>query len=137
MQRTRTSRAADAERSTYTMKIRALAFDLYGTLIEDFPVNRHRMLLVEIAGILGIDPEQYIEKWQSCYIDQENGMWRATSDCIRVIAESTGSEVASASLALATSHLHAFTRSTFLIRDGTASCLNQLKTLGYSIAIPI
>ncbi len=117
------------------MKIRAIAFDLYGTLIEDFPIREHRRILIEIAELLGVHYVRYAEEWKSCYLDQEAGRWDTASDCIREIGESTGAQLSSDSLGRAISHLHSFTQSTFRVRNGTANCLAQLRILGYGLCL--
>jgi putative hydrolase of the HAD superfamily len=45
------------------MPRRAVVFDLFGTLIDDMPPEAYRVLLADIAGQLGADPEEFRAAW--------------------------------------------------------------------------
>jgi len=47
------------------MEIRAVVFDLFGTLIDDTPPADYGEFLHETARVLGADPERFHEAWTS------------------------------------------------------------------------
>ena len=47
------------------MEIRAVVFDLFGTLIDDSPPADYGEFLTETARVLGADPERFSEVWKA------------------------------------------------------------------------
>jgi FMN phosphatase YigB (HAD superfamily) len=47
------------------MDIRAVVFDLFGTLIDDSPPADYGTFLHETATMLGTDPERFTALWES------------------------------------------------------------------------
>ena len=53
--------------------MRAVVFDLWGTLADTFPDEAHRLVMAEMAGLVGIDPEEFERGWRDSYDDRMRG----------------------------------------------------------------
>ena len=45
------------------MKYKAVIFDLFGTLIENYPASKSRIVLKNIASVLEVPAEDFIKFW--------------------------------------------------------------------------
>ena len=64
------------------MDIRAVVFDLFGTLIDDSPPADYGTFLHETAAALGTDPERFTALWESQDVARYTG---PIEDCFESI----------------------------------------------------
>ncbi len=55
------------------MKYKAVIFDLFGTLIENFPQSEYQPILAEIASLVSADQEKFISLWNEHFNDLMTG----------------------------------------------------------------
>jgi len=67
------------------MSFKAVIFDLFGTLVEPFPVPHYHRTIGAMAGILALPQEIFLQRWQHCYQDQEEGRFSCVEDTINAV----------------------------------------------------
>ncbi len=72
------------------MKFKAVIFDLYGTLVDNFSARAHEEVLRKMASIIGAPPDDFVRLWFESYD------WRA----IGKMPEDTRHSVVLAEMAL-------------------------------------
>ena len=51
----------------------AVVFDLFGTLVPEFPLDRFHAALARAAGVLGADPAGFRREWEATALDRQLG----------------------------------------------------------------
>jgi putative hydrolase of the HAD superfamily len=72
------------------VKYRAVIFDLYGTLVENFPSSRSREVLSRMAATLGVPTAEFSALWTKAYGDRMTGRHKSSQSCITNICQSLG-----------------------------------------------
>jgi putative hydrolase of the HAD superfamily len=75
------------------VKIKAVIFDLFGTLIENFSKHAYHQNLTEMAQILRLNPPDFIEKWTNIYPQRVLGFYHSPDGCIDFIAKELGQTI--------------------------------------------
>ena len=42
------------------MKYKAIIFDLFGTLVDNFSIKKYKIMLSDMSTILGVEPTEFI-----------------------------------------------------------------------------
>ena len=72
------------------MRFRAVVFDLFGTLVSEFPVADWDAHLVEMGRILGVDPVRLRAVWEQTAIERQTGRLGDIHQNVREIARRLG-----------------------------------------------
>jgi putative hydrolase of the HAD superfamily len=110
------------------MEIRAVVFDLFGTLIDDSPPADYGDFLAETAQALGTDPDRFREVWNA------HDLARYTSpieDCYAAICAELGVADYGPALALRLERL----RGLLVPRPDAASTLTALRERGFRLGM--
>jgi putative hydrolase of the HAD superfamily len=116
-------------------EINAVVFDLYGTLIEDFPFDRLQDVLGVIARQFGIDEEIYRKEWERIYPAHELGEPPSTRELIFQTCEQLGINPSDCSVSAASSTIERFFASTLIPRDESYETLRLLKSRSIGIGM--
>ncbi|MFC1977689.1 HAD family hydrolase [Chloroflexota bacterium] len=71
------------------MKYEAVIFDLFGTLIENYPESEFQCMLLEVASIVSADPDRFIKLWKEYSDDLMTGH-QEVDKCISLVCEKMG-----------------------------------------------
>ena len=75
------------------MKLRAVVFDLFGTLVDNMTYAAYRDLMARMAKALGVPPDEFERAWTGSVDDRFRGRFHSIEDNFRHIARTLGREV--------------------------------------------
>jgi len=113
----------------------AILFDLYGTLVPNFPPQEYDAAMVEVAEILVVDARQFRDQWRRRFLKRVHGADGDTASSIRQVLADLGIEVADEILQQAAARRLQFARE-LLDRSAEAlPVLHSLRQLGIPLAL--
>lgn len=117
------------------MRIKAVIFDLFGTLIDTFSNAGYRENLEQMAKILGADVEKYTRRWNDIYEQRVLGYCHCPDECNEQICRFLKIKPDPEQFAQANKLRINFVRDTIVPRPGVIRTLNQIKAQGYKIGL--
>ncbi|MEX0992227.1 MAG: HAD family hydrolase [Actinomycetota bacterium] len=72
------------------MPIDAVIFDLYGTVVDEFPKSAFHEALTAMADILGAEREAFLDEWSATAIERQTGRMGDIDENLRVICSRLG-----------------------------------------------
>jgi len=117
------------------LKIKAVIFDLFGTLIENFSRSAYHQNLAEMAQILKLDSQKFIEKWSKIYPQRVLGFCHSPDGCIDLIASEMGLIIQSSQKLAASQLRYAFVKQMLNPSLETMDALKELKSRGLKIGL--
>lgn len=123
------------EKQNVMTEINAVVFDLYGTLIEDFPFDRQQDVLGAIARQFGIDEEIYRNEWQRIYPAHELGEPPSIREVIYQTCGQLGITPSDCSVSAASTTIQCFLASTLIPRYESYETLRLLKSRSIGIGM--
>ncbi len=110
------------------MPLRAVVFDLFGTLIDDSPPTDYGDFLAETASALGTEPERFLELWNAYDVERYTG---PIETCFEAICGQLGVSDYAAALALRLERL----RGLLVPRPDAVSTLLALREQGFRLGM--
>lgn len=117
------------------MEYRAVAFDLFGTLVDNFSALEYRSMLQELAGIVGAPAEGFIRLWRETVDDRMTGAFPTVEAGIEHLCATLGVSSDRAKLAAAAEVRIAFTRRGLTPRHDAVETLTKLRGQGCKIGL--
>jgi putative hydrolase of the HAD superfamily len=118
------------------MKYKAVIFDLYGTLIENFPESEGNAVLLRAASVLAVSSDNFISQWRAAYAERMIGAYRDTQACIRNICQLLGVQPTNEQIDIAAGIKADMTRREVTsYREGALEVLSYLKANGYKTGL--
>ena len=116
--------------------VRAIIFDLFGTLVSTFSSLRHDYVLWEMADVLGVEREAFAEVFDNeMRRDREVGKYPTLEKGIEQACEKLGVKADRQSILQAAQLKRDFTRQALRPRDGAIEVLKYIKASGYVIGL--
>jgi putative hydrolase of the HAD superfamily len=118
------------------VKYRAVIFDLYGTLVENFPASQSGEVLSRMAEVLGVPPAAFSSQWTKAFGDRMTGVHDnfqacTKSICLRLGAEPTAEQIdKAAAIRFELTH-----REVTSCMEGAVEVLSYLKKSGYKTGL--
>ncbi len=75
------------------MKFEAVVFDLYGTLVYEFPREKFFGVLAEMAGALGVPAEGFETEWNATALQRQTGFFATVEENVAAICAVLGVQV--------------------------------------------
>ena len=72
------------------MKYAAVIFDLFGTLIKNFPYTESNNVLKRMALELSVPPDDFINLWHDAFDERMKGIFKDYQACIGHICQQLG-----------------------------------------------
>ncbi|MEN3047355.1 MAG: HAD family hydrolase [Candidatus Caldarchaeales archaeon] len=116
-------------------KVRAVLFDLFGTLVPRYPVEGHRESLRRMGEVLGVDWTRFAEAWVSRLEERIRGSCREVGECIRRVLEEIGAEAEDRRLSEAARIRLEFVRSCVVPFGDVEPSIRELRSMGLRIGI--
>jgi putative hydrolase of the HAD superfamily len=114
------------------MRYDAVIFDLFGTLVENFWLEDYRSVLHEMADLLGVPGEEFIEGWSGTFRLRVAGAFRSVEENIRHLYVDLAD---GARIEEATRVRLEFTRRSLLPAPDAVATLASLKRSGHLIGL--
>jgi putative hydrolase of the HAD superfamily len=72
------------------LKIKAVIFDLFGTLIANYDRDHYLSVAEKMGEAAGADPVDFRATWRKCYVERLTGVFKSESENIRWVCEQLG-----------------------------------------------
>ncbi|MBN1350002.1 HAD hydrolase-like protein [candidate division KSB1 bacterium] len=117
------------------MTIKAMIFDLYGTLVDNFSREAYRENLAQMARLLQIPSEGFQKRWREIYVQRVLGFCKSPEDCIASACNAYNVKPGIDQIKQAEMLRWEFVRNSLKPREDTLSTLAALKASGLKIAL--
>ncbi len=117
------------------MKYKAVIFDLYGTLVANFSESAHQEILRQMAGVLGVSPEEFARLWFDTYEQRAIGEISGPEDNIRYVCNKLGASPDEGRIREAARIRYDFTKRNLKPWPEALPVISRLKALGYRLAL--
>ena len=115
--------------------VRAVVFDLFGTLVYEFPRSDWDEWLDASAAALDVDPETFHEAWSATAMDRQTGRVGDIAEHIRTLAARAGGWPEEGQVAEALELRAELYRKWFEPRPGALEILGELRERGMPTAL--
>lgn len=117
------------------MHYKAVIFDLFGTLISKFPIGESIDVLIDMAGVLGVDAKEFTRLWFESFDDRHGGRFADQHEDIEYVTGIMGvrppdeaiHQAAQINLDYVGSHIAPY--------PGTLETLGWLREHGYKVCL--
>jgi putative hydrolase of the HAD superfamily len=115
--------------------IRAVVFDLFGTLVYEFPRSDWDAWLDTTAAIVEADTEAFHAAWSATAVERQTGALGDIEENLRTVAARAGAWPTDGQIAEALEARSAMYRRWFVPRPGAQEVLPELRSAGYGLAL--
>ncbi|HEU4354831.1 MAG TPA: HAD-IA family hydrolase [Actinomycetota bacterium] len=116
-------------------RIRAVVFDLFGTLVPEFPLPVWLGMFEGMAGALGTDAGAFQPAWEDTVLERQTGGFADVGANLREICRRLGRTPSDAQIADALEVRDALYRTWFRPQPGAVETLGWLRERGYRTAL--
>jgi putative hydrolase of the HAD superfamily len=116
-------------------QIRAVVFDLFGTLVYEFPRADWDGWLDMAAAVLEADRNAFHAAWTATAVERQTGLLGDIEENLRTVAARAGAWPSESQLAEAMEARTQMYRKWFVPRPGALEVLAQLRSAGYPLAL--
>jgi putative hydrolase of the HAD superfamily len=113
------------------MKYKAVIFDLFGTLIDNFSFEEYRRTLVEMASVLSTPPDAFADLWFDLFEERMSGALESPVGVIEHVCRELGVSPDDAQIERAASIRLDMTQRWIIVRPDAVDVLSKLKAEGY------
>ena len=118
------------------MKYDAVIFDLFGTLIDNYPWAESNNILRQMASELSVPPDDFVALWHAAFDERMKGIFRSYQACIGHICQQLAVHVQDNQIELAASIRSDMTKLMVTApREGAVEVLSYLKSNGYKTGL--
>lgn len=116
-------------------RIEAVVFDLFGTLVYEFPRADWDAWLATTAAVLEADPEAFTAAWNATAVDRQTGRLGDIEENLRTVAARAGAWPSETQVAEALEVRAALYRTWFVPRPGAEEVLARLRADGFRLGL--
>lgn len=117
------------------MKIKAVLFDLFGTLIDGFNEQEYRQVLSEMATSLSLPEDSFYDLWNSSFNQRALGVFKTLEESFEFISNQLDKPVNVGGIEQAIRIRLNYSKRTLVPRNDAIATLKQLKMLGFKIGL--
>ena len=117
------------------MKYKAVIFDLFGTLVEIPSVRKLEDILAQMASVLSVSSDDFIQLWHNTSDRRVIGFFRAVKDNIKHICHELGVYPDDPQMTFAAELRLDYTRQLMMPRANAIQVLSRLKSNGFKIGL--
>jgi putative hydrolase of the HAD superfamily len=117
------------------MKYRAVIFDLFGTLVDNFSLREQQDILARMASILSAPADEFMRLWFGIFNERATGLFGSLEGNIEHICRKLGISAKAPQIQQAARIRYDFTRHALRPRPDAVSVLSRLKSQGYKTAL--
>jgi len=113
----------------------AILFDLYGTLVPNFPPDAYRQATEDMARILSVPVSEFQKIWGEHFLTRVRGKDGGITESIQTVLAEIGAQVNPEVIRRAAERRLAFARNLFNRCDETLPVLHSFRELGIPLAL--
>jgi len=117
------------------MKYQAIIFDLFGTLIDNFPPEEYQRVMAEMADALSVPHQEFARLWVGTFDKKASGYFATTREAIEHVCRTLGAKAGEAQIAAAVEIRFGLTRRSLVPRPGAVETLHHLRAVGHKIGL--
>jgi putative hydrolase of the HAD superfamily len=117
------------------MKYRAVIFDLFGTLVDNFTSGEYKRVLDEMADILGVPHDDFGFSWRDSFPLRVNGTHITPRESIEYVCNELGAAVTGEQVRHAAAIRLDYTARSLKPRQEAVPTLEKLRADGYRTAL--
>jgi putative hydrolase of the HAD superfamily len=117
------------------MKYKAVVFDLFGTLVDNFTTPEYLRVLEAMSAVLGAPVDRFSRLWRGTFNLRTNGTHKTHQESIRYICGELGVPLTEEQVEKASTIRLDYTIKTLIPRPDTLPTINKLKSSGYKVAL--
>ncbi|UCE75458.1 MAG: HAD family hydrolase [Methanomassiliicoccales archaeon] len=117
------------------MKYKAVIFDLFGTLVDNFSFQDHQQMLSEMADVLKVSSDDFVRLWIETFNNRITGKFQTPESNIEYICRQLGVIPEAQYIKSAAKIRRDFTRSMLKPRNDACEVLSNLKSKGLKIGL--
>ncbi|OGN99805.1 MAG: hypothetical protein A2Y58_03695 [Chloroflexi bacterium RBG_13_51_52] len=117
------------------MKYKAVIFDLFGTLIENFTRSEYEQVLADMASIVSAPPDKFRQLWLDSFYERTTGIHPTKQASIEYICRKLDIPVTAIQVEQAALIRQEYTRRSFRLKPDAVEVLSTLKSQGFKIAL--
>jgi len=117
------------------MKYEAVIFDLFGTLIDKFPLREHKSALRQMASVLSAPPDDFIQLWFDTFNERGLGVFQTIEENVEYICQKLNISPEDAKVKAAARINLDYTAHGMKSRPNAAEVLSYLKAHGYKTGL--
>ncbi len=119
----------------YKAKYKAVIFDLFGTLVENFSRAEYEKTLSEMADILDVPSDEFIRLWAETFNRRSTGVFPTAESCVKYICGELNVPVSEAQVKRTGRIRLEYTLRNMKSRPGSVETIASLKSIGYKIGL--
>ncbi|OGO07361.1 MAG: hypothetical protein A2Y92_01920 [Chloroflexi bacterium RBG_13_57_8] len=116
-------------------KYKAVIFDLFGTLVDNFTITEYQQVLAAMSAVLEAPPEEFSKLWRDTFKLRTNGTHRTHQDSIRYICRELGMAVTEEQIEKTAAIRLDYTIKTLKPRPDAVPVIKKLKSMGYKVGL--
>jgi len=116
-------------------KYKAIIFDLFGTLVDNFTTSEYQRVLAEMSAVLKVPPEGFSRLWRDTFRRRVDGTHRTHQESIRYICRELGVTVTEEQVEEAAAIRLDYSFKTLKPRREAVPVIKKLKSMGYKIGL--
>lgn len=116
-------------------RIRAVVFDLYGTLVPEFPLAEWNAMFERMAEALGAEASTFRREWDATIVERQTGGFADVRENLLAICARIGIEPSGEAVERALSVRSVLYRDLFRPKRGAVETLTWLRPRGYALAL--
>lgn len=117
------------------MRYKAIIFDLFGTLVDNFSLREHESVLQTMASIVGAPSDSFVRLWLGTFNERATGVLPSPETNIEYICRKLGIPTENTRIQKAGKIRVDFTVRSMVPRAGAIELLSRLKTSGYKTGL--
>jgi putative hydrolase of the HAD superfamily len=117
------------------MKYKAVIFDLFGTLVDNFSSSEYQQVLTEMSAVLGAPALAFSQLWRGSFSIRMNGTHKTHEESILYICSELSVKITESQLAQAAALRLDYTVRALKPRSDSLPTINRLKEMGYKVGL--
>ena len=117
------------------MKYKAVIFDLFGTLVDNFKTSEYLQVLADMSAVLYTPAPGFSKLWRDTFYMRTDGTHKTHEESILYICHELGTKVSEEQVNQAAVIRLGYTIKTLKPRADTIPTINKIKEMGYKVGL--
>jgi putative hydrolase of the HAD superfamily len=117
------------------VKYKAVIFDLFGTLVDNFKTSEYLQVLADMSAVLYTPAPGFSKLWRETFYMRTDGTHKTHEESIRYICKELGARVSEEHVEQAATIRLGYSIKTLKPRADTIPTIKQIKEMGYKVGL--